>query len=635
MMERAQKNVPWLVVVYVVLILARLYLASRDEIIPYVADSAYYAASILHDAWFQEQRSGVAWLAWAVREFGIPYKLALDAAYVALCLAASRRIARGSGSELLALLVFFLLAFGSYFLRASLTFVSEPPTACLLLAATLVFSRFIERPLTQWRWADAIQGGIIFSLWSLMRAEEMIILCGMVALGTLIFLVHRYHWRSGWNRRGLLFLLPLLILAASDETVRVHNEISHHMAVQSRTFGPGELALLKALYSIPPDRELRYCPVTRATFQAAAQVSPTLKPLLSGLTDQQNRYYVYASQRYQIPGEVCTWVNFLLLDVYGRVYSVEDGSAERAMMRTAQEIRAAQTRGELGRRFAVYPVDPLWKLWLPDLPKTLAWGAWNSLALHYDIRSLADEEAQRADVLPLTDERNFADGLLLRTSLNDREQLDVSGVIETAGMQSAATSVLVRTDAGVVGASPVYPFTNLGHLARFNIVMHYPEKPSQLKLEFWDQGSLVQDAMLNVPGVQVLRVGAQAEPWTVVVRLDSHRPALPKRIEAALLKMNDLILGWGLATCIGLAACRAFGGSNAGWFSLVALPAVVVCFVVPRFVFYSLLHVWMHWDSLRYFSANGPATLLGLLTACVLAGIWIGRRIRQSLGTQE
>jgi hypothetical protein len=104
--EETPKGFRWVVIVYVLLILARLYLTSRDEIIPYWADSANYAAAILHDAWYQDQRSGVAWLAWATRELGVPYKLALDAVYVALCLAASRRIARVLG-EAPALLIFF------------------------------------------------------------------------------------------------------------------------------------------------------------------------------------------------------------------------------------------------------------------------------------------------------------------------------------------------------------------------------------------------------------------------------------------------------------------------------------------------------------------------------------------------
>jgi hypothetical protein len=515
----------------------------------------------------------------------------------------------------------------SYFFRTSLVFLSEPAISCLLLAATLVFGHFLDRPLIQWRWRDAILGGAVLGLIVLVRPEEPMLASAMALLAVAAFLFHRYHWRTGWHRRGLLLLVPLVLMGAFSETVRLHNRHSHHLAVQSRQYGPGDVDLLNALYSIPPDRELRYCPVTLATFEKAAPFSPTLKPLLPMLLDPKNRFTVYASGKYEIPGEVCTWLNFLLLDVYGRVYNAGDGEADRAMAQTAREIREAQSKRQLSRRLEYYPVDPLWRLWLPDLPRTLLWGTWNSLALHYDVRTPVSETNARANLLPLTDARNFDDGLLLRTSLNNANQLDVSGVLEKVAQSSKATSVLLRNDRGILAASPVHPFVDVGIPAQFNLVVWPVERMTQVDLEFWDANHSLQSITLPVPSARTLAIDSGSESWNVVVRQDAARVPLAKRIQYALLRVNDLILACGLVVCVGLAACRGRIASKTNWFPLLALVATAAAFVLPRIFFYSLLHVWLDWDSLRYFSANAPATLLGLLSFCGLAGYWVGLRI--------
>ena len=627
--KSSPRRVPWVGIIYGFLILLRLYLTSRDEIIPYWADSANYASAVLNDAWFQDQRSGVAWIADAVRELGIPYKLALDGFYVALCVMASRRMARLMG-EPLALVIFFLMAFASYFLRASETFISEPAMSCLLLSAALVFCRFVDRPVSQWKIGDGLLAGIVLAVAVLVRPEEMAIGCGMAAIAVFIFLAHQFYWRSGWNWRGLIFLIPLVVIWTADKVVQDHNGRVYHLAVQSRAYGPGEMALLNALYSIPPDRELRYCPVTRATIEKAAQFSPTMKALLPELVDQRNRFYVYASERYHIQGEVCTWLNFLLPDVYDSAYSANDGSADRAMMKTAHEIRAAQADGKLGRRIAYFPVDPLWRAWIPELPGIVAWGAWNSLGLHYDVRSWQGEANDRANVLPLTDERNFADGLLLRTSLNNQNQLDISGVVREAAKDSDVTSVVLRTDKGIVAASPVYPFVDMGRPARFNLVLRTAENLPEVTIEFMSGSQVLKSVTIPVPSTPTVWMNSGNESWAVVVRRDLREPAVAKRIELALLRMNDVILASGLVICIALAACRGFFGAGISLYPLVATVVPAIAFVAPRVLFYSLLHAWLRWDSLRYFSANGPSTLWALLAACALGGCWLGVALRRS-----
>jgi hypothetical protein len=129
---------------YAALILTRMFLVSHDEILPWGADGAEY----------------VSLMASVARHLGLPYKLALDAAYVAICLWAARRLVRATASEPLGLIAFFMLAFSSYFFRASLIFLSDPPAACLIFAAVLVYSRFVDRPVSRWRWRDVLAGSI-------------------------------------------------------------------------------------------------------------------------------------------------------------------------------------------------------------------------------------------------------------------------------------------------------------------------------------------------------------------------------------------------------------------------------------------------------------------------------------------
>ncbi len=173
----------------------------------------------------------------------------------------ARRPANLSG-----VIAFFLLAFSSYFFRASLGFLSDPPAACLIFAAVLVYSRFVDRPISEWRGMDILAGSTVLTLWALTRREELIIYGSMVLLAITIFLLQWRRWHEGWNPRALVLLVPLVIMLGCGEAVRLRNLEVHHLAVQSRYSGPGQGALMSALYSIPPDRELRFCPVTNRTF---------------------------------------------------------------------------------------------------------------------------------------------------------------------------------------------------------------------------------------------------------------------------------------------------------------------------------------------------------------------------------
>jgi len=623
-MEDTPRRIPaWVVTAYAALILLRMFLVSHDEFLPWGADSGDYASASMHDLWFGQERGGVSWMASVARHLGLPFKLALDAAYVGLSLLAARRIVRATDSEAAGLITFFLLAFSSYFFRASLLFLSDPAVACLILAAVLVFSRFASRPISRWTWLDALGGGVVLALWALTRREEPIIFAGLGLLALVVVFFHRIRWHEGLSPRALLLLIPAVLMLGSGEAVRLRNLAVHHVSAQSAYSGPGSGALLGALYSVPPDREIRFCPVTRGTLEAAAKVSPTLQPLLPELLDPQNVFRRYASERYHVPGEVCTWLNFLLLDTYGRAYSVQDGSADQAMLRTAREIRAAQAAGKLGRRTTFYPVDPLWRQWLPELPHAFIWGAWNSFGLHSDVSSDA-RVARQKQLMPLAMERDFSQALLQRGSLLEQGELDVSGTLEGDKASDAAQFVLLREGDAVIGASPVYPFTDLMHVARFDIGTRPLDPGDTEALEFYKDGQLVQSEPLPRSGKAQLQLGQGAETWNVSVWRAATTPSTARRLQEALLRANDFILLVGLLACAAIAFLRARNKLAVDRFELIALALAALCFLFPRIGFYALLDVWLRWDSMRYFSADSGAALLGIIGAAALAGSWLG-----------
>lgn len=617
---------------YVILILLRFYISSQDEIIPLPVDSANYAEGITHDIWFEFQRSGVSVLAWLTREFGFPYKLVLDSAYVALCVAASRRIAGCTRSELLALVVFFLLAFQSYFLRASMNFMSDPAVACLMLAAVLLFGRILERPVARWNFQEAILVGIAVSFWAMTRPEDMIIISAFAVIAVVQFFMQRYYWREGWSARALILLLPLIMMVASDGLIRLQNFRTHHLAVQSRMYGPGTTALLNALYSIPPDQEVRYCPVRLSTFEAAARVSPTIRTLLPELTDTSNAFWVYGSQVYERSNEVGSYLNFLLPDVYGKHYSIEDGEADKMMMRSAEEIRAAQARGQLGRRAELYPIDPLWRLWVPELPRQFAWGIWSSFGLHFEVRTLEEEAASRTDVRPLSLERNFSDGLLLRTALNAGNDLDIFGSLAKTRRESVATSVLLRAGDDVLGASRIYPFTPTDDSVRFAMSIHPAPVASAASLEFWSGLKLIKSVPIELVGSHPCTVDVVGESWWIRSDNIPLRISSAKRLEEALFRLNDAFLLFGAAICAVLSYFATRRSRDFQFLPLAAVVAAAVAFMLPRIAFYTILsESWAKRGGQRFFSANSPTAFLTLLVVCCLLGHFAGKWKRTRL----
>jgi hypothetical protein len=411
------------------------------------------------------------------------------------------------------------------------------------------------------------------------------------------------------------------------EAVRLRNIEVHQVSAQSRYSGSGQGALMSALYSIPPDRELRFCPVTNRTFEAAAEVSPTLRPLLPKLLDPQNLFRRYAADKYHIPGEVCTWLNYLLPDAYASAYSVNDGTADAAMARTAREIREAQKSGRLGRRFGSYPIDPLWRLWLPELPRAFVWGAWTSLGLHYDV-AVEAETSRQTVAMPLAMERDYGEALLQRESLLKQDQLDVSGILKGEKPADAANTVLLRESGAVIGASPVYPFLEFMHVARFDITTH-PLKPGDaLLLEFSKGAQTVKLAPLPFSGTTTIQLGDGEETWDVVIRRGGAQPALSRRLEMAVINVNGLILAFGSLCCCAIAFVRSRNEALDHPFELAALALTALCFTVPRTGFYALLDVWLRWDSSRYFSASSGAALLAVIAAVAFAGSWLGARGR-------
>ncbi len=209
-----------------------------------------------------------------------------------------------------------------------------------------------------------------------------------------------------------------------------------------------------------------------------------------------------------------------------------------------------------GHRAASYPIDPLWRLWLPELPRTFIWGVWDSLGLHYDGMSPA-LSSRRTVVMPLAMEHDYGEALLQRGSLLEQDQLDVSGVLRGGEPSNAADYVILHEGASVIGASPVYPFLDFMRAARFNIATHPLNPDDTVALEFWKGDKAVKLVPLPLTGTTAVELENSADTWDVVTSRGSFQPTFSSRLKLALIKASDVILFFGLFCCSALAFVRA------------------------------------------------------------------------------
>jgi hypothetical protein len=240
----------------------------------------------------------------------------------------------------------------------------------------------------------------------------------------------------------------------------------------------GLTALMKALYRIKPERDLRYAPVTRKSLQMACEASPTLGRFESALLNPRNSNTRIGQEITKVPGEFGSWLNMLLIT--SLPWETPEGN--HAMLAAASEINEALDDGRLPRRHASYPLDPNWRLWLPDLlPSFVAslrsassiqrWKSWeNEVTGSPILEQVFDEAANRRAVSA------YSPTLL------------VEGLMESP--ISSIDSVAVQDQRGrLLAASPLLTNSLEGGMV-FHIRSPLPKESSAFDLLFYKKGTL-------------------------------------------------------------------------------------------------------------------------------------------------
>jgi hypothetical protein len=222
----------------------------------------------------------------------------------------------------------------------------------------------LGQPSSQWRWRHFAGIGVLLFLWEWSRTEDPLVYATYVLFAVLAWAVARREPDPATaRRRRALLAFPFLLVLLLSTAVKLGNFSRCGIYAKSLISSPGLMALMKALYRVKPDEQLRYGPVTRQSLAAACQASPTLGVFEKALLDPQALATRYGQDITRRTGEFGPWPNWLL----PQSLPANAQEANALMLQAAAEINSALRERRLPSQPAFFPLDPNWRLWLPDL----------------------------------------------------------------------------------------------------------------------------------------------------------------------------------------------------------------------------------------------------------------------------
>ncbi len=609
----------------------KLALVRGDETVGTVWDAEHYALATR--ALFSDVHTlfspGMPLWAALVQRLGVPYRLAVEMLYAAACLTLAVALHRRSGSALVAGATFTLAFFHPWVLDQFRFFTSEGLYLCLTLLLLACLLRWDHgTPVRAGAWPTWCIGGLL-GFASLVRIETPLLL-GVYAAFTLPLLWRR---RRDPNWRGVVIalLVPLLVMAAlrslTTRWIASHNGVA---ALSAQT-APGLEALMGALYRVDAADSSRYAPVTVASLRAACGASPTLARFESVLLAPNNLHAQAGESFTGRPGEFGTRLNWLLLA------SIRDASvaeSDELMRQAADEVEAALDEGRLPRRFALYPLDPNVRAWLPELP-----GAWVSVLQRFltppEWRPLADRELRPAEALLLETRRALFDEVANRRAhLTAPRQFIVAGRVRAGGgpiqlvTLEDAQGRIYAGQTPQAGQEPGLTAYGGGSDAAPRFALRTDAVgPAPLLLGVWrDQGKIARVPLAQLAEGQgkTVPVGDTGETIEVQVWRSGHDLRVQNFAADRLKAGWPAMYGWALAAAaIGaaIAGWRATGPPTWAWLAIAAMIAL-------RLGFYALVRVNLGWDRPPYVQCWQPLQVpLALLAAHGLgASLRRGRR---------
>ena len=630
------------------LVLLRMVLVSHDSIMPINADSINYATQAnyyLTESPFAnlpKQTPGIAIVASISRNLGVPYKLYLDLLFIAVTILAAKKLKDISGSNIIVLLGFTAILFSPWFMLRSQIYLSEPLTAVLLLALLISSYPFFFKPRAEWRLVDALRPGVVSIAVVLTRPELPIVVGFWLVVALLSYFSQRSllvnlrgttvadsnqpvsHPHPRWHRWSwTLALAPALIAVVGLKTVeQVHK---NHYGAQAITCteAPGFVSLMQALYSIEPEEKIRFAPVTTQSLELACDASPSLNRYREKLLDTQQQPFKYAKQNLNLDGQFGTWLNWHLIGNFPRSIHVSD----KAMQAAADEIQQAFDSGDLPKRFAYYPIDPLWKEWLPDLlPATIARISRSFLPGYFDLtvnKSYARNRVVRSSVNYGT----FDDGLMRKRGAGSFPTVRVSGVASQTRFRRVQ---LVSTNKSNDKIHQTVWISKHQDRWRFEVNAELRE-PFERDEQF--QIDLIPS---NNSGMERVRVPVGAEDCFKMYDFSTAKnPKLDQWQISSIVSNPKLKRQYAQKTLtkfynrIWLGICVLIvlvGRKNHKLLSpIVCFATAGLLLVVGRATFYALVEVWLNWGEWRYVQPNNVVAIFVAILISLAIGMAIGK----------
>jgi hypothetical protein len=636
---RGRSRCWWLLVAALVVI--RMAVVSRDEIVPINDDSENYAFQAQNYlarpplGRLPEQPPGLAWMAIAAARFGVPFKLALDVVFVAVCIATSGLLCRLARSELVGSLLLVWLLFNPWFINSSVLFMTEPLTAILVLAIAAATATFAVDPLSQWGWRETVFSGLLSSYFALVRQELALLVCFWVWVAVITALKHwsivaqivrlRIPWR--W---GLVFVPIVCVVIGTQLVKRVHLQ-RYGVAAVCVSDAPGLRRLLNALYMIEPEQKIRYAPVTRQSLAAACDVSPALNEVRNELMDERKSQYATAKLIFKLDGEFGTWLNWLLVSSFGGM----EFDKNQKMQRAADEVLQALRDGRLKRRSAAFPIDPLLDQWKGDVVPTLGQAFRISLYPTLD-PSVSVGGFENRRVRDIVQFGYFDDRLMRRHGTRSDLRLRISARM-ARGTESEFQSVRIRlADGTILGQSNIS--RNSDGYPQFNLEIPYEafdvkEQPKSLVFSP-GPSSQYDRATIELPEVSRMQdfditasasAGASGqadkiETWRIKTSIPKPGMQRPNSVQRFLNQnyFKSIWLFLAVLFVVGLVNSSVSAGRG----DLAYFLAVASGLYFGRIAMYTLLHAWTHWGIYRYIETNHLLLIFLMSLVSLLGGAY-------------
>ncbi len=611
------------------IILLRFYATGHDEFMTIKSDSLNYARNAEH--YLQQsgfsalppQMPGLSILAMMSSEFGIPFKIFQDLLLIIVGVFAWRLVRQTTGSSVCAHFVFLTTVLNPWFIQSSRFLLSEPLTSILLLAV-FVSAGYVIRHPTHWK---PYVGASLASVGLVLTRPETPLLLAFWLIVALVIYMHEgklteLATRKSRLAKAILVAIPMMMAIGSTQIVSKLHQRHFGINAMTVTDAPGIQDLMNALYSIVPEEEIRFAPVTFQSLAQACDECPTLNLRRERLLSTSTSACKAAERNLDLKNEFGTWLNWHLANSFQGV----NPKTEQEMLQAAAEIRLAQSEGRLSHRFAHYPINPLWDQWLPELPTTFC-----SLVKTSFTPNLTDRV--RAKFFRNRLVRNtvhlgfYNEGLVRRNGIGSQEELRLFFTCPESGFRRArvfskdkkmlAKSLIDQNPSQYEFGFSIRDFEGLAAVFPLTVQLHQ------------NKDQTIPDVSFEIPRCSeyrrfVVDLGEQrTEEWLASASLSKpgvQRTALRRWIIQH--SRTGLLILIGLSFFIG--SLRGIDQGQLRLFYYMVLMGLSL--LVLRCLYYVLVDVWLSWSGCRYVEPNNILANATTILLCFAIGASLNRK---------